>query len=67
MGSDNKIKIGISLSRASLEWIDGEVERVGLDRTNRSAQIETCIVHRRLSMMPKAEREKIAKAIETAS
>lgn len=65
------IKISVRLRAESLDWIDEQVRMVGENKTNRTAEIEKCIMARRIAMMPKWKQERLAqhlangKAVET--
>ncbi len=54
-----KTKISVTLPYEDVEWLEAEIERIGKRKTNKSEQVHIAIVQRRLSKMPKWQREEI--------
>ena len=57
------VKVGLRLSQENVEWLDEQVQKIGERKTNRTAEIEKCIVQRRISLLPKWQQDKIARQV----
>ena len=64
MAEENRVKVSIRLPAEDVEFIDAEVARIGDQKTDRTEQLHLCILTRRIALMPKWKRDKLAARLD---
>lgn len=58
---DLNISVTVRFCQEDVDWLDGQVEKVGVNKTDRSEQIRLCVLQRRISLLSYEDRRKLAR------
>lgn len=62
----DKVQVSIRLPQELVDWIDAQVRGYGR-KTDRTEQVRICIEHRRISKLPRIQREKLFAKLDAAA